>query len=178
MFPSSFSDLSDFSERPPWLLVSGSDIGFLIVYWSVYMVFFVLSYLIFRRWNAKVWIQTLWAWWVSNIWTMKISFWDFLLFPNQSIFARIQSWSYFIRIPNKIHVLKPNSLTSDHKGSTDSQTPNQWILPDDLDPYQDGCRSKLFSLMSFSFISECWFIYSVVYLLRIIIINNTYYKDI
>lgn len=111
MFPSSFSDLSDFSERPPWLLVSGSDIGFLIVYWSVYMVFFVLSYLIFRRWNAKVWIQTLWAWWVSNIWTMKISFWDFLLFPNQSIFARIQSWSYFIRIPNKIHVLKPNSLT-------------------------------------------------------------------
>lgn len=113
MFPSSFSDLSDFSDRPPWLLVSGSDIGFLIVYLSVYMVFFVLSYLIFRRWNAKVWIQTLWAWWVSNIWTMKISFWDFLLFPNQSIFARIQSWSYFIRIPNKIHVSEPNRLTSD-----------------------------------------------------------------
>ena len=130
MFPSSFSDLSDFSERPPWLLVSGSDIGFLIVYWSVYMVFFVLSYLIFWRWNAKVWIQTLWAWWVSNIWTMKISFWDFLLFPNQSIFARIQSWSYFIRIPNKIHVLKPNSLTSDHKGSTDPkpQTNESYLM--------------------------------------------------
>ena len=56
---------------------------------------------------------------------------------------------------------------------------NQWFcLPDDLEPYQDGCRSKLFSVMSFSFISECWFIYSVVYLLRIIIINNIYYKDI
>ena len=41
MFPSSFSDLSDFSDRPPWLLVSGSDIGFLIVYLSVYMVFLV-----------------------------------------------------------------------------------------------------------------------------------------
>jgi len=47
MFPSSFSDLSDFSDRPPWLLVSGSDIGFLIVYLSVYMIFlfFLTSYL-------------------------------------------------------------------------------------------------------------------------------------
>ena len=47
MFPSSFSDLSDFSDRPPWLLVSGSDIGFLIAYLSVYRVlmFFLTSYL-------------------------------------------------------------------------------------------------------------------------------------
>ena len=138
MFPSSFSDLSDFSDRPPWLLVSGSDIGFLIVYLSVYMIpivlsiflfgIYVLSYLIFGRWNAKVRIQTLWAWWVSNIWTMKISFWDFLLFPNQSIFARIQSWSYFIRIPNKIHVLEPNWLTSNRSPTPKPKTNESYLM--------------------------------------------------